>query len=85
MTAWLREHPGVRVMCRDGAGSFAQAALDADPTIVQVMDRWHLWHGLTGATLKEVTAHSSCWGKPGPPIREGRRAGKHPPAVGPGP
>lgn len=28
VTAWLREHPGVRVMCRYGVGSFAQAALE---------------------------------------------------------
>ncbi|AWN30113.1 hypothetical protein DKG71_31725 [Streptomyces sp. NEAU-S7GS2] len=62
VSAWLRQHPAVRVVCRDGAGSFAQATLEADPTIVQVMDRWHLWHGLAETALKEVTAHSSCWG-----------------------
>lgn len=72
VTAWLREHPGIRVMCRDGSGGFAQAITDADPTIVQVMDRWHLWHGLTEAALKEVTAHGSCWVRFGPPLREGR-------------
>ncbi|MFC7310854.1 ISL3 family transposase [Streptomyces monticola] len=74
VSAWLRDHPGVRVVCRDGAGSFAQATLEADPAIVQVMDRWHLWHGLVEATLKDVTAHSSCWGKFGPPLVEGKRA-----------
>ncbi|MFG2498578.1 ISL3 family transposase [Streptomyces sp. NPDC048441] len=74
VTAWLREHPSIRVVCRDGSGSFARAIADADPTIVQVMDRWHLWHGLVEAALKEVTAHGSCWGKFGPPLRESRRA-----------
>ncbi|MGH4036074.1 ISL3 family transposase [Actinomycetota bacterium Odt1-20B] len=74
VSAWLREHPEVRVVCRDGAGSFAQATLDADPEIVQVMDRWHLWHGLAEAALKDVTAHSSCWGKFGPALIDGKRA-----------
>jgi hypothetical protein len=67
-------HPGIEVVCRDGAGGFAQATTDADPTITQVGDRWHLWHGLAEATLKEAGAHSACWAKAGPPLREGRRA-----------
>jgi hypothetical protein len=62
------------VVCRDGAGGFAQATTDADPTIVQACDRWHLWHGLAEAVLKEVGAHSACWAKAGPPLREGTRA-----------
>ena len=74
VTAWLREHPGVRVVCRDGSGAFAQATTDADPTIVQVGDRWHLWHGLAETALKEIGAHASCWSKFGPPLREGKRA-----------
>ncbi len=40
VTAWLREHPGVRVMCQDGAEGFAHAALGA---IVQFMDRPWAW------------------------------------------
>ncbi|MFI6893865.1 ISL3 family transposase [Streptomyces sp. NPDC050256] len=74
VTAWLREHPGIRIVCRDGSGGFAQATTDADPTIVQVSDRWHLWHGLTQAALKEVGGHASCWGKFGPPLPQGKRA-----------
>ena len=74
VTAWLREHPDVRVVCRDGSGSFAQATTDADPAIVQVGDRWHLWHGLAQTALKEVGAHASCWGKFGPPLPEGKSA-----------
>ncbi|WP_416238202.1 transposase [Streptomyces mutabilis] len=68
VTSWLREHPGVRVVCRDGSGAFAQATTDADPTIVQVGDRWHLWHGLAETALKEIGAHASCWSKFGPPL-----------------
>ncbi|WP_372412362.1 hypothetical protein [Streptomyces luteireticuli] len=74
VTAWLREHPGVEIACRDGAGDFAQAITDADPTIAQSMDRWHLWHGLGEAAWKEVGTHSACWAKIGPPVSEGRRA-----------
>ncbi|MFD3557019.1 transposase [Streptomyces goshikiensis] len=36
VTAWLKAHPGMEVVCRDGAEGFAQATTNADPTIVQV-------------------------------------------------
>ncbi|MFG3225148.1 ISL3 family transposase [Kitasatospora sp. NPDC048194] len=74
VTAWLKAHPGIEAVCRDGAGSFAQATTDADPAITQVCDRWHLWHGLAEAAQKEIAAHSACWAKAGPPLREGTRA-----------
>nr|WP_255305793.1 ISL3 family transposase [Streptomyces sp. Wb2n-11] len=74
VTAWLREHPGICIMCRDGSGGFAQATTDADPEIIQVSDRWHLWHGLVETVRKEVDAHTSCWRKFGPPLPESRRA-----------
>ncbi|MFE3997079.1 transposase [Streptomyces goshikiensis] len=74
VTAWLKAYPGIEVVCRDRAGGFAQATTNADPTIVQVCDRWHLWHGLAEAVLKEVGAHSACRAEAGPPLREGTRA-----------
>jgi transposase len=58
---WLRDHPGVEVVCRDGSSTYAQAVRDAAPSIVQVADRWHLWHGPAEAAAKEVAAHSACW------------------------
>jgi transposase len=72
--AWLREHPGVQVVCRDGSGAYGEAVRRALPGAVQSGDRWHLWHGLAEAALKEVAAHSSCWAGAGPPPKDGKHA-----------
>jgi hypothetical protein len=58
---WLREHPGVEVVCRDGSATYAEAIRRALPDAVQVADRWHLWHNLCEAALSDLKAHSSCW------------------------
>jgi transposase len=70
---WLRNHPGVEVVCRDGSGAYGEAVRQALPGAVQVSDRWHLWHGLGEAVRKEVAAHCACWAK-GTPLQEGKRA-----------
>jgi transposase len=74
LQAWLRDHPGVEVVCWDGSGAYGEAIRRALPGAVQAGDRWHLWHGLAGAVLKEVAAHSSCWAAAGPPLKEGKQA-----------
>jgi len=71
--AWLRDHPGVEIVCRDGSGAYGEAARRALPEAVQVSDRWHLWHLLAEAARKEVLAHSACWAK-GTPMQQGKRA-----------
>jgi len=74
LEAWLRTHRGVEIVCRDGSGAYGEAVRRALPGAVQAGDRWHLWHGLGEAVLKEVAAHSSCWAAAGPPRSEGKQA-----------
>ena len=70
---WLRGHPGVEVVTRDGSGAYGEAVRSALPDAVQCGDRWHLWHLLAEAAAKEVAAHSACWAE-GAPLPEGKRA-----------
>jgi transposase len=70
---WLRDHPGIEVVCRDGSGAYGEAVRRALPGAVQVSDRWHLWHLLAEAVRKEVAAHCACWAK-GMPLQDGKRA-----------
>ena len=59
LKTWLQEHPGIEVISRDRASTYALAAAQAAPQAVQVADRWHLLKNLGDAIQRVLEANRS--------------------------
>ncbi|MFM9452044.1 ISL3 family transposase [Streptomyces europaeiscabiei] len=60
LSRWLRGHPGVEIVCRDGSLTYRQGIADGAPQAVQVSDRFHLWQGLSRRVQEIAATHRGC-------------------------
>lgn len=56
-TAWLQQHPGAEIVCRDRASAYAKAVRTAAADAVQIADRFHLWLNPCKTVQKCVVVH----------------------------
>jgi len=54
---WLKQHPSIQMVSRDGSISYASAISEALPHAQQVADRWHILKGLFDALKESVNQH----------------------------
>jgi transposase len=60
VAAWLQEHPGAEIVCRDRLMAFTKAIRQAAPDTLEVADRWHLLQNLSTAVEKTCRRHRAC-------------------------
>ncbi len=57
VTAWLKNHPAIEIVCRDRGGGYREAATHGAPQAVQITDRWHLLENASAAFLDIIRRH----------------------------
>lgn len=64
VAAWLQEHRGAEIICRDRLTAFTKAIRQAAPDWLEVADRWHLLQNLSTAVEKTCRRHRECLRRP---------------------
>ncbi|UQW99300.1 ISL3 family transposase [Streptomyces sp. RerS4] len=64
VAAWLLEHPGAEIVCRDRLMAFTKAIRQAALGVLEVADRWHLLQNLSTAVEKTCRRHRDCLRQP---------------------
>ena len=54
LAAWLRAHPGVKLICRDRSSEYARGASEGAPEAQQIVDRWHVLKNVGEVVLRVV-------------------------------
>ncbi|MFC9398066.1 ISL3 family transposase [Streptomyces sp. NPDC057027] len=56
VAAWLREHPGIEVICRGRATVPADGAREGAPQAQHCADKWNVWHNF-GEVVERLVSH----------------------------
>lgn len=63
LATWLKQHPSIRIIARDRAGTYAEGATKGAPQATQVADRFHLLRNLADTLLPVFEQHAELLSK----------------------